>query len=140
MHSGTDIIHLVANDNYFVTTGRDQNIVITNLPCTESTVCVSDFGHLSPYSYVSISFIHNLLRARGKRIAEIVSKFPNLIIFPYFWNLLHLTSQSHSEAALEACVKYGVSFELDAFQKTPLHYVYPSLDKDDNEAADQKKS
>ena len=59
-----------------------------------------------------------------KRKAEIIKKFPHLIVYPFRWNFFHLLSKFFSNRELIiSCVESRIPLLIDSYEHTPFHYL-----------------
>ena len=63
------------------------------------------------------------LRGRNHRV-ELINSFPELFVYPFEWNLLHLSAIYFPDPkTIKACIEKGVPITTDSDGLTPIHHL-----------------
>jgi len=123
-------VGVTPDQKYIFATGESANrdvVIFNNFFETEDPiVSLGLSSNIDMRTRLGIFVLDGFLDLRGRaHRAELIQNYPELVVYPYNWNLLHLSAIYFPDPkTIQACIDARVPITIDSEGLTPLHHLF----------------
>lgn len=128
-YSATNVVTKLSDDGKYIVSAGDnsqRDVVIFHNLFLEDHLIASVQNVTSLRSRLGFFVLDGFLDLRGRsQRVDLIRNYPEMTVYPYDWNLLHLAAIYYPEPkTMKECVENKISLTLDSNKLTPIHHLF----------------